>query len=233
MNYRTEMHMHSCEMSPCGHVPVREMVRLYHEAGYSTLVLTDHYYPRIYEAHGGVTHEELVALYEKNVSEAVKTAEPFGMTVLYGIEIRFTDADNDYLVYGMDFDYFRKHSGLMNLGLKDFSALCRREGFYLIQAHPFRKGMKIQDPALLDAMEVHNGHPRHDFRNDIARLWAMKYGLTAVSGSDAHQVEDVARGGIVTDERILSMDQLITVLKKGDFRLIENGDRGVEFSVPR
>ena len=233
MSYLTELHVHSDEMSPCGHVPAGEMVRLYHEAGYSTVVFTDHYYPRIYEAHGGVSHDELVDGYERTVAEAARTAEGYGMTVLSGIEIRFTDADNDYLVYGMDFGYLRRHSCLMSLGLKAFSALCRREGFYLIQAHPFRQGMKIQDPALLDAMEVHNGHPRHDSRNDVARLWAAKYGLTAVSGSDAHQAEDVARGGIVTDERILSMDQLISVLKSGRYHLIERGDRGVEFTVPR
>lgn len=231
MSYRTELHMHSSEMSPCGHVPAAEMVRLYHEAGYSTLVFTDHYYPWSYESHGNVSHRKLVALYEKTVSEAAESAAAYGMTVLPGLELRFDGADNDYLVYGMSFDFFRRHSGLREMGLKKFSELSRSEGFYLIQAHPFRKNMKIQDPALLDAMEVHNGNPRHDSRNDVARFWAAKYGLTAVSGSDAHQVEDVARGGILTEERILTTDQLISVLRKGGFRLIENGDRGVEFSL--
>ena len=223
MSCLTELHLHSSEMSPCGRVPAEEMVRLYHEAGYTTLVFTDHYYPRIYLNHGGISHEALVDAYRDTVKRAKEAAGPFGMTVLSGIEIRFTDADNDYLVYGLDFDYLFSHAHLMEMGLRDFSALCRKEGFFLIQAHPFRNGMKIQDPALLDAMEVYNGNPRHDSRNDAARLWAKKYGLIEVSGSDAHQLPDVARGGIVTEERIDGMEQLIGVLREGRFSLIEDG----------
>ena len=233
MSFLTELHLHTDEMSPCGHVPAEEMVRLYHEAGYATLVFTDHYYPKIYEAHGGVSHEELVARYEKTFRKAAAAAAGYGMTALFGLEIRFTDADNDYLVYGMDFDFFRKHDRMMELGLERFSELSHREGFYLIQAHPFRKGMKIQNPALLDAMEIHNGNPRHDSRNDVARLWAEKYGLTATSGSDAHQTEDVGRGGIATESRITTMEELISVLKSGEYSLIEKGDRGKEFSLTR
>ena len=42
MSFKTEMHCHSTLVSYCGHITPREIVERYLEAGYTTLVITDH-----------------------------------------------------------------------------------------------------------------------------------------------------------------------------------------------
>lgn len=37
-----DTHVHTKEVSPCGNVSAAKTVRLYHEAGYSGLCITDH-----------------------------------------------------------------------------------------------------------------------------------------------------------------------------------------------
>lgn len=66
-----------------------------------------------------------------------------------------------------------------------------------MQAHPFRNGLKIVDPKHLDGIETYNGNPRHDSRNEIAKAWAQKFGMLETSGSDFHEREDFARGGVI------------------------------------
>lgn len=47
----------------------------------------------------------------------------------------------------------------------------------IYQAHPFRFGMKITNVKYLDGIEVCNRNIEHDSHNDIAALWAEKFGL--------------------------------------------------------
>ena len=39
-----DTHVHTCQVSPCGKVPAKEMIELYKEAGYGGVIITDHYY---------------------------------------------------------------------------------------------------------------------------------------------------------------------------------------------
>ena len=54
-----ELHAHCCETSLCGHVPAEELVKSYSGAGYTGLVLTDHYNEKTLDALTG-TPEEMV-----------------------------------------------------------------------------------------------------------------------------------------------------------------------------
>ena len=40
-----ETHLHTSEVSQCGRIPAREMIRRYHAAGYGAVVVTDHFLP--------------------------------------------------------------------------------------------------------------------------------------------------------------------------------------------
>ena len=40
--YKTETHMHVCEVSSCARIGAQEMIKLYAEAGYHTVFVTDH-----------------------------------------------------------------------------------------------------------------------------------------------------------------------------------------------
>ena len=129
------------------------------------------------------------------------------------MEIRFDENGNDYLVFGVTEEFLRSHPEIINMTAGEFSALSRQEGLLFYQAHPFRNGMTVTDPKLLDGIESYNGHLNHDSRNDIAMIWAEKHHLLQSSGSDYHDPGREARGGILVPERIRTQEELLKVLR--------------------
>lgn len=214
--YQFEIHAHTSEVSRCGRVAGAEMVRLYREAGYSGMVITDHVNPWTFQDLG-LTGWEAKAQHFLKGYRAAKEAGGADFTVLLGAEFHFYENSNDYLVYGLTEELLcgELDDTILEWGIVRFSEFCRERGLLLIQAHPFRNNMVINPPNLVDGVEVMNGHPRHDSRNFLARAWAERYGLLMTSGSDAHQPEDAARGGILTESPILTMEALTAELRRG------------------
>ena len=140
--------------------------------------------------------------------------------------MRFDENANDYLIYGMTEEFTRDFTSIFAMGVKAFSAVAREKGFLLYQAHPFRNGMTVADPAQLFGIEVQNTHPRHDSRNDIALAWAGKYGLHKIAGSDCHQLQDVGTSAIVTDEAVRNIEDLVQVLKNDRYTMIREPQKG-------
>jgi len=221
MPYKTELHLHSSEISSCGKIPAEEMVRAYSRAGYRTLVFTNHFFMGMFQIFKGETYEEIVNRFKENWLTAKEIGEKAEISVLFGIELRITDSNNDYLIFGVTPEYLIAHPGILEMSLKEVHELAEKDGFLIYQAHPFRNGMKIVNPQFLDGLEGYNGNARHDSRNDIAQKWAEKFSLPVVSGSDAHQAEDIAKGGIITEQPIESINALLQVLKNKTYTLIE------------
>ena len=70
-------------------------------------------------------------------------------------------------------------------------------------------------------MEVYNGHPRHDSQNHLALQYAQENGIwLRTSGSDTHQLPDIARGGILIDGVVTTSRELADWLKTKPFTLI-------------
>ncbi len=221
MPYKTELHAHTCEVSPCADLTAEEVTERYIAAGYSTLVLTNHYCDYVFD-YGTDTFEEKIDHY-LSAYHAMKKYAGDRLCILLGCELRFTENNNDYLVFGLTEEFLREYPELHKMTLKSFSALSRKKGFLLIQAHPFRNRMTVMPPKYLDGIEVFNGHHGHDSRNQIADAYARRYGLLRTSGSDFHHVSSVESGGILTDKPITSMEQLVDVLKNAACELICSG----------
>ena len=83
----------------------------------------------------------------------------------------------------------------------------------IYQAHPFRPGLRAASPADLDGVEVYNGNPRHNSHNELALRFALDSGLAMSSGSDAHQIEDIARGGIYAPDWVSDGESLARFLR--------------------
>ena len=74
-------------------------------------------------------------------------------------------------------------------------------------------------PELLDGMETFNGTPSYDGHNRVADEWAKKYGLIRTSGSDFHNPDQYGTGGILTSAAIRTSEELVAVLKNGNYTL--------------
>ena len=91
----------------------------------------------------------------------------------------------------------------------------------MVHAHPFRDDMVVETPAEgLFGMEVYNGGTER-FRNEIARKYAEHFRLPMTSGSDIHDMTRFAKGGIETEHRIRTPEDLVRVLRSGEYTLIE------------
>ena len=200
--YKYETHFHTDETSPCGKVPAAEAVRLYFEAGYAGIVVTDHYSRRFFEMHPFSKWEKRIGYYLEGYHCALEEGQRLGMDILLGMELRFDENANDYLIYGFDEDFLKSNKKLYRLGLKNFRKLTAGSGIVVVQAHPFRPNMVTAAPELIDGVEVYNGNPRHDSSNDLALGFARDNKLKMLSGSDFHRYGDEARGGIIVRERI-------------------------------
>ena len=203
MEYLYETHFHTAEVSPCGSIPAAEAVRAYHDKGYTGIVVTDHYHGDILNQAGQeASLDEKVEWWMNGYRLARQTGEALGMTILLGMELRFDGHPEDYLVYGISPAFLHAHPLLYTMTPASFSALAREHGLYFGQAHPFRPGLTRCDPALLDGVEVFNGNLRHNSHDADAQAFAREHGLLETSGSDFHEWEDLARGGVRAPEPV-------------------------------
>ena len=224
--YRFETHFHTKETSPCGKVPAAEGVLLYHELGYKGLVVTDHYFKGYFEDRlPDVSWPEKIDIYLAGYEEARLAGQALGMQVYPGMEIRFLENSNDYLVYGISRELLLAWPRLYEMSLATFMPFAKEHGLLLYQAHPFRNGMVIMQPQNLFGMEVYNGHPRHDARNDIALEWARAYGLQQLAGSDFHQVPDKGLGGVDFTVEIESYQDFVLALKEENYELYRGPEK--------
>lgn len=218
--YKFDTHVHTSEVSACGIVPGSEMVRLYKEAGYSGVIITDHFHSDFFDQFPDLPWQEKVAHFLSGYRAARAEGEKIELTVLLGMEIRFPEAFNDYLVYGFDETFLMEHEDVYAIGLEKFHGLIQGSNIRIYQAHPFRDDMERVNPKFLDGAEVMNGNPRHDSRNHLARSYAQEHSLKMLAGSDSHQVGDVGRSGILTPRPIQSIGEFVALLDGDEFKLI-------------
>jgi len=209
-----DTHVHTGEVSSCGMVPAKNMIEYYKRAGYDGVIITDHYYDGYFESLSCKLWDDKVDCYLSGYRAALEEGSRVGLKVFLGMEIRFQEGPEDYLVYGIDEEYLRKNPKLYQHTLESYRESIKGSDILIFQAHPFRKGLKVADPKLLDGVEIMNGNPRHDSHNDLAFDFALKHGLMMIAGSDAHRPEDVGRGGIRICSGISSSIELASWMKK-------------------
>lgn len=216
-----ELHMHTSESSPCGRVPAAEGVAAYAEKGYDGVVVTDHFNQYAMEWLGG-TDRAHVEKWLRGYRAAKEAGDRLGVRVLFGLEARVPGSENDYLIFGAEPEMVLENPTLYAGELSDVHALCRRYGALLVQAHPSRAGFCTPaDAEDLDGAEVFNGNPRHNNENEKTLSWAKAHPrLIQTSGSDFHQMEDLARGGVETNWDVRTSAQLAQMLQSGEYTLL-------------
>lgn len=219
--YKYELHLHTSETSRCGKVSGAEAVKIYKEKGYDGIVVTDHYSPMTFVFQEAFNPQNYIDKYIKGY-KAAKAAAGDDFTVLLGMELRFFATIDDFLVYGVTEDFLRNSGNLMKLYLKKFYEMAKKEGYIVLEAHPCRPLHNKWNPEYLDGCEVFNGKDTGKKSNDEAKKWAEESGFKIVSsGSDFHNYPHAARGGIITHEPIKTNDDLLRILRSGEYKLIE------------
>ncbi len=223
MAYKYEIHAHTKETSRCGGLWARELVEKYKAAGYDGIVITDHYSPMTFTPSEFFSKKKAIDHYLRGYREA-KKLETENFSVLLGMELRFYATVNDYLVYGVSEEMLYRLPFLLPLYIKKASKLLRNEGCLFMQAHPFREMIRRANGKYLDGVEVFNGKASAE-ANEKSLLWAREIGAKIqIAGSDCHRDSSFGKGAIITEERIKSNDDLIRILKSGNYKLFKNGE---------
>ncbi len=220
-----ELHIHTAENDLVAKEGGASIVNLYRNAGYDGIVITDHYFAMFYDWFkdelAGKDHRGIIDRWLCGYRAAKAEGDKQGFTVLLGAEVRFDGPMiNDYLVYGIT-EEFLYNAPLLNRlkGLDELLEILPEEAI-VVQAHPFRDNMTVKDPEKLFGVEVYNGGTA-EFRNKMAKLYAEHYNKPMTSGSDFHNSDALALGGIVTDKKITSSGELVEVLRGGNYTIIE------------
>ena len=222
--YKYELHSHTSECDLFAELSGADYARLYKEAGYDGIVITEHYFNTFFDWHGreleGKPHEAVIDRWLRGYRSAKAVGDEIGFTVLLGAEVRVADSINDYLVYGLSEEFFYNAPRLNEMKNLDELLSVLPDDALVVHAHPFRNGMTVKDPSNIFGIEAYNAGT-DSFRNSLAHQFAEHYGLAKTSGSDVHRMNRFAKGGIETDRRILTMKDLTDVLRSGEYRLIE------------
>ena len=219
--WKWEIHSHTRQSSKCGWLDAAESVRLHREHGYDGMVITDHYNNENIARFYGTPLEQAQA-WTGGWRVARAAAEGTGFTVLFGLEARLQDCDNDYLIFGVEPEFVLENPRLNHLSRRELHALCRAWNAVLIQAHPSRTKCTPADPEDVDGYEVYNGSVRHENHSDQTKALADAHPeLIQTSGSDFHRPGDVDRGGILTFDEIHTSAELAECLRLRRFERIE------------
>jgi len=215
--YKYETHMHTKEASACAGSTGAEMVRAYYRAGYSGIIVTDHFFNGNSAIPAHLPWKEKVELFCRGYENALQEAEKLDFHVFFGWE--YTDNGADFLTYGLGKDFLLSHPDMLSWPIEKYLRIVRENGGFVSQAHPYREAWYIKQirvfPEHVDAIEVRNAshtNPKFDAR---ALELANKYSLYQTGGSDAHFAYWLPGGGMEFDHELMSIEDFIQAVKNG------------------
>lgn len=221
MDHLYESHCHSKQGSRCAHSTTSELVRAYHAAGYTGMVLTDHFVLGNTAVDRTLPWAEQMRRYYDAYLEGTTVAQELDFDLIFGIE--HACDGREFLCYGIDLGFLLQNPDIPQLPLKEFADRVHGYGALLIQAHPFRwaPATTVLQWDILDGIEVFNAANSAQ-ANESAQACAM--GI-CTSGGDVHIADDcrIGQAGIILPYRVHSAKELAQALKKQDHRLRING----------
>lgn len=220
--YLYETHVHTSEASACGQLPAAQMVRVYKDAGYTGIVITDHFVGGNTAIDRSLPWDEWVERFCKGYENAKEVGDQIGLQVFFGWESGFKGTE--FLIYGLDKQWLLAHPEIQTCTVEEQYALVHQGGGTVIHAHPFRKEPYIKEirlfPHHVDAVEGINAthssvnstsHKNPDW-NEQAIAYAAEHDLPITSGSDQHK-DIVIGGGMIFGRKMRDIHDLCHAIR--------------------
>lgn len=216
------MHIHTKGRSPCGKVEPERIVKLYKEKGYDGIVITDHYFPYIFELNNCKSDKEKVDFFLSGYRETKKWGDKLGLKVFLGIELNLstyniieTHPAIEFLIYGLTEDFLYKNSKMYELTKKELFNIASKNNMLLFQAHPFRARTICSDPKYMHGVEIFNGNKRHNSFDDLSAEFAKKNNLIKIVSDDFHEEEDLASAFMLFPDDTENIEKMVGYIKAG------------------
>ena len=220
--YKYETHLHTYPVSNCAKAEVKETLEFYKEMGYDGVFITNHFLDgNMNWDYKDAPYEQAIAFYFSDYEKALALSKEIGIKVFLGVELTY--GGTDFLVYGLDKQWFLAHPEIMEMRKSQELAFMMESGALVIQAHPFREERYIDHirlfPRSVHGVEVCNAY-RSEFENRMAKLYAENYGLPEFAGTDNHWAGKAkALAGICTHTPIESEQDLIRMFFGQEIKL--------------
>lgn len=220
--FKYEMHFHTSPCSGGGDEIERQIDKMV-KNGYTGAFLTDHFICGDTRIDRRLDWESFVKEYEKAYTRGVKYAKTLGFDLYFGIEEHIGEG-LEILVYGITPRLLSQHPELRSGRLDDYLRIVHGAGGLIFQSHPYRDRYYIANPGPhsrldeLDGIEVFNASNFPE-ENEKAKRLAAERGLRCTAGSDGHHCDSCARAGILTRVRPKDVQEMIEILKSGDYEI--------------
>ncbi len=213
--FRYETHLHTSEASQCAEATGAEMVQAHLVAGYSGMIVTDHFFNGNCAISNHYPWEERVRRFCMGYDSAVKEATHTPFKVFFGWEYNYMGTE--FLTYGLDRQFLLNHPDMLSWPLLKYFDKVHEQGGFISHAHPFREASYIAElrlfPEYVDAVEVvnlRNDKPAYDKK---ALEYAKRHGLYQTQGSDTHKTAPLGGGGMVFDYELQTIQDFIRAVK--------------------
>jgi hypothetical protein len=219
-----ETHLHTAPVSRCAVATVKETLEFYKSLGYTGVFITNHFIDANINIDKNLPYEEKIRFFFSDYEEGCKIGKEIGISVFCGIEMSFHGTD--FLVYGLGKDWFLAHPEIETMNKKEELSLMSEHGALIIHAHPFREDVYLDHirlfPRHVHGVETYNAS-RKELENNMAEIYAKKYGLIPFAGSDNHRASGQSKlGGMQSKEPIIDELDFVKRVKNGEitpFRL--------------
>lgn len=218
--YYYELHMHTAESSRCARSSAADMVAAYKEKGFTGVVVSDHLMNVQSHARDEVVWEKRVDKQLAGYFAAKEAGNKLGIEVYCGWELTYRDNGEDYVTLGLSPQFLYDNPWCETWDIEKYRDAVHAAGGILVRAHPYRQAWYIHTPCVeregvADAIEVFNGGNSSQEENDKALAYAKVHNMPMTGGSDAHHVDETARGYIGLDEKAESYAALCEAIKSG------------------
>lgn len=222
--YKYDLHVHTSPVSTCADLSPEQTVKLYAEAGFSGFVLTNHFNLGVMGTH--TVKKDFAEYYLNDYYKAKEAGKKEGLDISLGMEIRFPENTNDYLVYGISEDDVYRAAEYLESDYKTFYREFKSEHNIIIQAHPLRNSCVLCDLDYVDGIEVFNMHPNHNSRISLAaKLVKENSRLLITGGTDFHHDGHQGLCAVCTGKRLKTSYDVADIISSGDFIFDLSGNK--------
>lgn len=221
------MHLHVKGTSHCAKEPPEVIIKDYLPLNYTGIVCTNHWNTTSISQLDGFLFKTKLNNFINIFEDFKEKCSKNNIKVYFGIELALHKEDykglrqncSEILVYGITLDEFKKYNkSLIHLDYPSLRALADKNGWVLIQSHPFRPFSKQLDSSIVHGYEVYNSHKGHKENNNLSLQLCESSNGIGTCGSDYHN-SGMQKTGIIVDNMPKDEKELANLLRSRSFRL--------------
>ena len=234
--YVYETHLHTCEASACGRSSGADMARACKEAGYTGIIVTDHFVYGNTAVDRSLPWSAWVNAFCRGYEHARDEGDRIGLQVFFGWEACYRGTE--FLINGLSKEWLLAHPEIRDCTIEEQFDLVHRDGGMVVHCHPFREESYIPSvrlfPEYTDAVETVNAthssalsHAHNDPEFDVkARAYALEHDFPQTSGSDIHRI-DLLLGGMAFKRKLDDPADYIGAVMNREPCLLLNGNESL------